>query len=238
MNEMNFHMKKRRKFKTKFQCLFLNLLFQSNRTTIHKNLYICLLVIEVLFWLGIIQNETSMLCGFTTAFLHCAFLCAISWIFLEGIVLFENENFTYSILIRIDFFKKICNQILCEPTTFDNNKMHDIDIRTRGNRSMTIGRSPSRRFSVVCHIDHRRDSARGGKVLANSVLLLADVRRVADHSRHFTGNRSELVHRQWRRLRLDGTKLFVLLHFRPSMLHLCGGKYRQLVMSRMRLRSL
>lgn len=42
------------------------------------------MVTEVLIWLGNVQNESSMLCGFTTAFLHCAFLCTISWIFLEG----------------------------------------------------------------------------------------------------------------------------------------------------------
>lgn len=44
----------------------------------------CLLVTELLIWLGNIQNDSSMLCGFTTAFLHCAFLCTISWMFLEG----------------------------------------------------------------------------------------------------------------------------------------------------------
>lgn len=43
-----------------------------------------MLVIEALFLFGIEQNETNIFCGFTTAFLHCAFLCTISWVFFEG----------------------------------------------------------------------------------------------------------------------------------------------------------
>lgn len=57
---------------------------QSSRTTIYKNLYVSILAIEILFLVGIELNETNVLCGFTSTFLHCSFLCTIAWLFFEG----------------------------------------------------------------------------------------------------------------------------------------------------------
>lgn len=61
-----------------------NPFLQSSRTTIYKNLYVSILAIEILFLVGIELNETNVLCGFTSTFLHCSFLCTIAWLFFEG----------------------------------------------------------------------------------------------------------------------------------------------------------
>lgn len=57
---------------------------QSHRITIAKNLYACVLVLELLFVVGVSLPESSWLTGFTAAFLHCAFLCTVAWVFVEG----------------------------------------------------------------------------------------------------------------------------------------------------------
>ncbi|XP_037051049.1 latrophilin Cirl-like isoform X3 [Bradysia coprophila] len=86
--------------------LFNGVFLKSNRTTIYKNLYICLLVIEALFLFGIEQNETNIFCGFTTAFLHCAFLCTIAWVFFEGYQLYVTLT-TEEILLEVEKSSKI-----------------------------------------------------------------------------------------------------------------------------------
>ncbi|KAJ6633435.1 Latrophilin Cirl, partial [Pseudolycoriella hygida] len=86
--------------------LFNGVFLKSNRTTIYKNLYICLLVVEALFLFGIEQNETNLFCGFTTAFLHCAFLCAIAWVFFEGYQLYVTLT-TEEILLEVEKSSKI-----------------------------------------------------------------------------------------------------------------------------------
>lgn len=69
---------------------------QSARTSIYRSIYICLLFIEILFLIGIEQNETSILCGFTTVFLHCSILSAIAWFCFEGKLRFHNIFFVFS----------------------------------------------------------------------------------------------------------------------------------------------
>ena len=59
---------------------------QSDRTTIHKNLCVCLLVAEVLFLAGIGQTDQAIVCGIVAGLLHFFFLCAFAWMFLEGTV--------------------------------------------------------------------------------------------------------------------------------------------------------
>ncbi|XP_039298598.1 latrophilin Cirl isoform X5 [Nilaparvata lugens] len=61
---------------------------KSDRTTIHKNLCICLLIAEVLFLAGIGQTEEALLCGVIAGLLHFFFLCAFAWMFLEGFQLY------------------------------------------------------------------------------------------------------------------------------------------------------
>ncbi|XP_063705042.1 latrophilin Cirl [Culicoides brevitarsis] len=68
--------------------MFNGLLIKSCRTTIYRNLYICLLFIEILFLIGIELSEDHVLCGFASAFLHCSFLSATGWIFFEGYQLY------------------------------------------------------------------------------------------------------------------------------------------------------
>lgn len=67
----------------------------------------------MLIWVGNVQNESSLLCGFTTAFLHCAFLCTISWTFLEGKCFAFKLSLSISlcytqlaVVIWIDLYKK------------------------------------------------------------------------------------------------------------------------------------
>lgn len=57
---------------------------QSDRTTIHKNLCVCLLIAEILFVCGIGQTNHRIVCGIVAGLLHFFFLCAFAWMFLEG----------------------------------------------------------------------------------------------------------------------------------------------------------
>ncbi|PNF40244.1 hypothetical protein B7P43_G07072 [Cryptotermes secundus] len=61
---------------------------KSDRTTIHKNLCVCLLVAEVLFLAGISQTDKPIVCGIVAGLLHFFFLCAFAWMFLEGFQLY------------------------------------------------------------------------------------------------------------------------------------------------------
>ncbi|XP_075219234.1 latrophilin Cirl-like isoform X6 [Lycorma delicatula] len=61
---------------------------KSDRTTIHKNLCMCLLVAEVLFLTGIGQTDQVVLCSVIAGLLHFFFLCAFAWMFLEGFQLY------------------------------------------------------------------------------------------------------------------------------------------------------
>ncbi|CAD7094067.1 unnamed protein product [Hermetia illucens] len=68
--------------------LFNGIFVKSSRSSVYKNIYVCLFIIEILFLFGIEQSETNVLCGFTTAFLHCFVLSAIAWLFFEGFQLY------------------------------------------------------------------------------------------------------------------------------------------------------
>ncbi|XP_011503866.1 PREDICTED: latrophilin Cirl-like [Ceratosolen solmsi marchali] len=61
---------------------------KSDRTTIHKNLCVCLLIAEVLFICGIGQTNHKIVCGIVAGLLHFFFLCAFAWMFLEGFQLY------------------------------------------------------------------------------------------------------------------------------------------------------
>ncbi|RZB40519.1 latrophilin Cirl [Asbolus verrucosus] len=60
----------------------------SDRTTIHCNLCICLLIAELIFLIGIGQTENKILCGVIAGFLQYFFLCAFIWMFFEGFQLY------------------------------------------------------------------------------------------------------------------------------------------------------
>ncbi|CAG0918313.1 unnamed protein product [Notodromas monacha] len=57
---------------------------RCDRTTIHKNLCICLLVAEVIFLAGIDATSHRVLCGVVAGLLHYFFLAAFCWMFCEG----------------------------------------------------------------------------------------------------------------------------------------------------------
>ncbi|XP_048264306.1 latrophilin Cirl-like isoform X2 [Bombus affinis] len=61
---------------------------KSDRTTIHKNLCVCLLIAEILFVCGIGQTNQRIICGIVAGLLHFFFLCAFAWMFLEGFQLY------------------------------------------------------------------------------------------------------------------------------------------------------
>ncbi|CAH1153302.1 unnamed protein product [Phaedon cochleariae] len=61
---------------------------KSDRTTIHCNLCVCLLIAEVIFLLGIGQTDNAILCGVVAGFLHYFFLSAFIWMFFEGFQLY------------------------------------------------------------------------------------------------------------------------------------------------------
>eukprot|EP00057_Strongylocentrotus_purpuratus_P020546 XP_011675020.1 PREDICTED: latrophilin-2 isoform X5 [Strongylocentrotus purpuratus] len=67
-------------------CIFKNL--QSDRTTIHKNLCLSLIMAEVIFVAGITQTANKTFCAVIALLLHYFFLSAFAWMCLEGIQLY------------------------------------------------------------------------------------------------------------------------------------------------------
>lgn len=72
---------------------------KNDRTTIHKNLCLCLLIAETLFLGGIGQTQMRIVCGVIAGFLQYFFLAAFAWMFMEGfqlyvmlIEVFESEK--------------------------------------------------------------------------------------------------------------------------------------------------
>lgn len=61
---------------------------KSDRTSIHKNLCLCLLIGEVVFLAGINQTQEPIVCGIVAGLLHYFFLCAFAWMFFEGFQLY------------------------------------------------------------------------------------------------------------------------------------------------------
>ncbi|XP_064477138.1 latrophilin Cirl-like isoform X2 [Ornithodoros turicata] len=61
---------------------------ESDRTVIHKNLCICLLIAEVVFVAGISQTAQRVVCGLVAGLLHYFFLAAFMWMFVEGFQLY------------------------------------------------------------------------------------------------------------------------------------------------------
>ncbi|KAK6619841.1 hypothetical protein RUM44_006240 [Polyplax serrata] len=105
---------------------------RSDRTTIHKNLGMCLLLAEVLFLLGISQTDKPILCGVVAGLLHFVFLCAFAWMFLEGfhlyimlIEVFEVEKsrirwyymFAYGAPLII-----VCISCVVDPLSYGNER--------------------------------------------------------------------------------------------------------------------
>ncbi|XP_041475944.1 adhesion G protein-coupled receptor L2-like isoform X5 [Lytechinus variegatus] len=66
--------------------IFKNL--QSDRTTIHKNLCLTLIMAEVIFVAGISQTANQTVCAVIAILLHYFFLSAFAWMCLEGIQLY------------------------------------------------------------------------------------------------------------------------------------------------------
>uniref|UniRef100_A0A0A9VTS3 Latrophilin Cirl n=3 Tax=Lygus hesperus TaxID=30085 RepID=A0A0A9VTS3_LYGHE len=105
---------------------------KSDRTTIHKNLCLCLLIAEILFLVGIGQTHQAILCGVVAGLLHFFFLCAFAWMFLEGfqlyvmlIEVFEVEKsrlrwyylFAYGVPLVI-----VCISCLIEPLSYGTER--------------------------------------------------------------------------------------------------------------------
>ncbi|XP_017837235.1 latrophilin Cirl isoform X1 [Drosophila busckii] len=86
--------------------LFNGVFVKSARTSIYSNIYICLLATELLFLLGIEQTETSIFCGFTTIFLHCAILSAIAWFCYEAFHSYSTLT-SDELLLEVDQTPKV-----------------------------------------------------------------------------------------------------------------------------------
>ncbi|XP_042859853.1 adhesion G protein-coupled receptor L1-like isoform X8 [Penaeus japonicus] len=61
---------------------------KSDRTTIHKNLCVCLLIAETVFLAGVNQTDKPVVCGVVAGLLHFFFLAAFAWMFMEGFQLY------------------------------------------------------------------------------------------------------------------------------------------------------
>lgn len=57
---------------------------KSSRSVVGQNQCICVLAVQLLFGVAISLSETSWLCGFTAAFLHCAHLATAAWLFCDA----------------------------------------------------------------------------------------------------------------------------------------------------------
>jgi hypothetical protein len=91
------------------------LTFQSglrgDRTTIHRNLCICLLCAEILLVFGLDATENAGLCATVAGFLHYFFLASFSWMLVEGIHVYYMlvkvilasffETFSYLVVLVI-----------------------------------------------------------------------------------------------------------------------------------------
>ena len=66
-----------------------NLIFilglRTDRTTIHRNLCLNLLLAELLLVIGLDQTQNPALCGVIAGFLHYLFLTTFAWMLVEGI---------------------------------------------------------------------------------------------------------------------------------------------------------
>lgn len=58
---------------------------RTDRTTIHRNLCLTLLLAELLLVVGLDATENPTLCGFVAGCLHYLFLAAFAWMLVEGI---------------------------------------------------------------------------------------------------------------------------------------------------------
>ncbi|XP_046810690.1 latrophilin Cirl [Lucilia cuprina] len=99
--------------------IFNGVFIKSARTSIYRNIYICLLLIEVLFLIGIEQVEANIIfCGFTTVFLHCAILTAIAWFCFEAFQSYTTLT-TDDILLEVDQTSKVnCYYLLSYALSF------------------------------------------------------------------------------------------------------------------------
>ncbi|XP_061905343.1 adhesion G protein-coupled receptor L1-like isoform X1 [Entelurus aequoreus] len=61
---------------------------QTDRNTIHKNLYVNLFIAELLFLVGIDKTDYLIACPIFAGLLHFFFLAAFSWMCLEGVQLY------------------------------------------------------------------------------------------------------------------------------------------------------
>ncbi|XP_023245085.1 adhesion G protein-coupled receptor L3-like [Copidosoma floridanum] len=68
-----------------FHCLLNK---TSNVTNVHKNLCICLLIVQALFVGGVEQTSQKLVCGIIARLLHFFLLCAFAWMFIEGLQLY------------------------------------------------------------------------------------------------------------------------------------------------------
>ena len=58
---------------------------RTDRTTIHRNLCLCLLLAELLLLIGLDATDNPGLCGTVAGFLHYLFLASFAWMLVEGI---------------------------------------------------------------------------------------------------------------------------------------------------------
>ncbi|XP_023245084.1 adhesion G protein-coupled receptor L3 [Copidosoma floridanum] len=61
---------------------------KSDVTNVHKNLCICLLIVQALFVGGVEQTSQKLVCGIIARLLHFFLLCAFAWMFIEGLQLY------------------------------------------------------------------------------------------------------------------------------------------------------
>jgi len=80
---------------------------------IHRNLCVNLLIAEILFLAGIEATENSDLCLSIAVFIHFFFLCAFSWMVVEGLYLYFLITKVNTFDVVSDVVRKFGEIITC-----------------------------------------------------------------------------------------------------------------------------
>ena len=64
---------------------------RGERTTIHRNLCLCLLVAELLLLFGLDATANAGACVAVAVLMHFFFLSAFSWMLVEGIQVYQQN---------------------------------------------------------------------------------------------------------------------------------------------------
>lgn len=81
------------------------------------------------------------------------------------------------------------------------------------------------RFSIIYHIDCRRNTARSGKIGPYIILLLISIWGIIHNCCYIIGHRSKCIYHPWERMRMDGKELSILHNICITIFGIYNCKY-------------